>query len=446
MPRPPSTAAQSAQPLQLPAKVAGRKIARFWRRMGSAKTTPKLVREYMEKVKLNGGLRSQTLEEMVHHMKLDSNKKIAKECFSRIVHLCARRHGPTEQSVFENGTPIQVLTAAYLVIHHTQRVFHTMGDNERVLLAASEQFLLQFHTIIDCINRTRPYRFNAVDELDTVDFMNTVATYLAKFKAWKEPDQALLVARIRTTLLALYSASAHTPRDSPVIRMELVHQITRLRAKYEQIMGAAHLAAFDAAHSIDGVPELSSSDTLMPVTSPETGRLMSVEKRQLAHEILIDPDFAITEQNFYSVGLFHLQEARQIRAEFWDNLRAQLAVGDYTNAIRVVTSLRDTLYSSCMPSEFTRIQQELPLERFAERTAQGQVPWEDVRGLFNTIAVLAKDIMMPERQDDFEERWLLNAQKMDASTEEDRVAVLADTLGFFSETSFFMGIDASNKK
>jgi hypothetical protein len=99
-----------------------------------------------------------------------------------------------------------------------------------------------------------------------------------------------------------------------------------------------------------------------------------------------------------------------------------------------------------MPSEFTRIQQELPLERFAERTAQGQVPWEDVRGIFNTIAVLAKDIMMPERQDDFEERWLLNSQKMDAAAEEDRVAALADTLAFFSETSFFMGIDASNKK
>ena len=446
MPRPPSPAAQSAQPLQLPAKVAGRKIARFWRGMGSAKTTPKLVREYLEKVKLNGEIATQTMEQMVTHMKLDPNKKIAKECFSRIIHLCVRRHRATEHSAFENGTQIQVFTAAYLIIYHTQRVFHTMGDNERVLLAASEQFLLQFHTIIDCIDRAKPYRFLAVDELDTVDFMNTVSTYLAKFKAWKEPDEALLVARIRTALLALYSASAHTPRDSPVIHMEIVHQITRLRAKYEQIMGAAHLASFDAAHSIDGVPQIGTSDSLLPVSSPEMNRPASIEKRQLAHEILIDPDFAITEHNFYSVGLFQFQESRQRRAEFWDNLRAQLAVGDYTNAIRVVTSLRDTLYSSCTPSEFTRIQQELPLQRFVERTAQSQVPWEDVKGFFNTIAALVKDVMNPERQDDFEARWLVNAQKMDATAEEDRVAVLADTLAFFSEISFFMGIDASNKK
>lgn len=445
----PPADAQSFQPLQLLTRVAGRKIARFWRSIGINNTTAKLIRDYLEIFKIDFEFRTQSLEQMANRFKEPANKRIAKLCFSRISMLCSSRHGTSDHPALAEPTEVQRLTAAYLVVYQTQRVFQSIGDNERILIATAEQFLLQFHSIIERIHRARIPTFAVVDVLDTVSFLGTMASYLTKFKAWQEPDRAMLVARIRTALLQLYSANARVSGNSPGIRTEIVVQITRLRKKYEEIMGAAHLASFDEANNLGALvmPELGASDTQLPMSNPETGLRVSVEKLKISHEILIDPNFTITETNCGFINMEHFREARQLRQEFWDNMRSQLAAGDYTNAIRVVTSLRDNLNSAaCTEAEFTRIRRDMPVDSFAQRCALNQVPWEETMELFVNIAGITRDVLSPERQDHFDAGWARSTERLHEAAEGGRVEVMVETLLFFSEISFYIGLDSANKR
>ena len=76
--------------------------------------------------------------------------------------------------------------------------------------------------------------------------------YFKCFYAWKKPDEAKLVCRIKHALIALYNAQDLLPYnelDNSNIIIEFKTQIERLRNKLQQLAGLETLIQFDEEHN-----------------------------------------------------------------------------------------------------------------------------------------------------------------------------------------------------
>lgn len=446
-------------PAQSTVDTAGPKIARFWRRF-SRYSTAKLVHRYFECVTMSGTIPSASFEGIIAHLKLASVKLAAKACLNRIFRLCKRRHGLPRQytardfdnlDVFSDISTRKILST-YMIVYHKQRVLESTGDRERALIASSEQFLLQLHTILDAIRRSTPSHFAAADGLDTACYLEAYAAFRVAFSNWQGIDKPFIVVRIRNALLALYSARVHLPPDdyhfnNGRLRTEFAYQISRLREKYLQIAGAAELAAFDTANQVDAV-EIPVQAPQRDQNSPDpfTGARLVVDRIQVAHEILVNPDFKLSDTCDFIDGSSHHQQHLAMRDEFWGNLRTQLHARDYTNAVRILSTLRDTMANVCKEQDFPLIQEALPMHNIQELAAQDHFAWEDIGRLCGAVSGLVRIIIDPTRVDQFNAGWAQLAERMDAAPEDDRMNAFADALALFADTSFKMSIDSMNTR
>jgi hypothetical protein len=105
--------------------------------------------------------------------------------------------------------------------------------------------------------------------------------------------QAKLNCRIKHALIALYEAEQHLPSDEPEdskLKVEFRSQIERLRSKLQQIAGVQALTDFDenraSGRAVAPMPGGVGAYSALP------GRLTN---EQLAHELLLDPEFQLNE-------------------------------------------------------------------------------------------------------------------------------------------------------
>lgn len=187
-----------------------------------------------------------SFERLVVFLRLESVIAVAKCCLRRIHFLTTFRHGSPVQALTPENVNVRVFLAAYMIAYRPTHVFESMGPLETALLDSARTLLISFDNIIKCV--ASEGFFQEVPFHLTLDFPVFLFEYLKNFKAWKVPDEAKLVCRIKHALIALYGAESNLPRNEPEdskLKIEFRTQIERLRSKLSQIGGHEALLKFD---------------------------------------------------------------------------------------------------------------------------------------------------------------------------------------------------------
>ena len=238
---------------------------------------------------------------------------ISKACLQRIHLLTTFRHGSPPRALAPENVNVRVFLAGYMIAYRSTHVFESMGALEHALLDAATPLLEKFQQICSVIREKKA--FSEVPHGLSCDFPTMLFEYLKRFKAWKVPDEAKLTCRIKHALIALYQAEGHLPADEPEdskLKLEFRTQIERLRSKLQQIAGAEALQKFDEDRLSGALPGT--------VAAPGDGRGGGgayaalpgrMTNEQLAHELLLNPDFQLDEAGGCSVDNPVFQRIRE---------------------------------------------------------------------------------------------------------------------------------------
>jgi hypothetical protein len=227
--------------------------------------------------------------------------------------MCTFRHGSPSRALAPENVNVRVFLAGFMIAYRPTHVFESMGALEHALLEATTPLLTTFDRICRILNEK--HFFSEVPPDLTKDFSILLFEYLKRFKAWKVPDEAKLTCRIKHALVALYQAEDHLPADEPAdskLKLEFRTQIERLRSKLQQIAGAEALQKFDEDRLSGALPGT--------VAAPGDGRGGGgayaalpgrMTNEQLAHELLLNPDFQLDEAGGCSVDNPVFQRIRE---------------------------------------------------------------------------------------------------------------------------------------
>jgi hypothetical protein len=135
--------------------------------------------------------------------------------------------------------------AAYLVVYYPAHVFETGGGVEMEVMTAASALLRCVNAIVALL-AVHP-SLHAVPRELVLSLPVLLKRYEEVFHAWKHPDAARLVARIKHALVALFTAELSaqgTPLDE-MTRLELRTQTDRLRQKLLELGGERAVAELD---------------------------------------------------------------------------------------------------------------------------------------------------------------------------------------------------------
>ena len=136
-----------------------------------------------------------------------------KACLQRVHLLSTFRHGSPPKMLAPENVNVRVFLAGFMIAFRPTHVFESMGTLEQALYDAARPLMAKFEEI--CRSILDAGHFFKVPRELTVDFVPMLFEYLKRFKAWKVPDEAKLICRIKHALVALYQAEEHLPPDEP---------------------------------------------------------------------------------------------------------------------------------------------------------------------------------------------------------------------------------------
>ena len=359
----------------------------------------------------------------------------SKGCLQRIHLLCTFRHGSPPASLAPESVNIRVFLAAYMIAYYPAHVFETMGQMEQSLFDAATPLIVAFEAIADKIKSDSLF-MNVGYEL-TKDFPTLLFRYLCHFKAWKVPDEAKLVSRIKTALLALYEAQAHLPPDEDPeskLNLEFRSQIGRLRSKLSQIAGEAELRKFDNGRVVHP-----------PCEHPaELGTVWSrMTNEQLAHELLLDPEFQIDDGS-ENEGEVYKKIRQTFHSAFWASLveDLKLAYPCYVRVLRVLEEVRAGLIDITL--EGVQINKCIDMEDIKLRSNRGTFSMAEAYSLVEAMVVIIKRSQSPKRDPETARLFALLSREMYQTP--GCPAVFCKGLEFLLDRLNVMRIDAANAK
>jgi hypothetical protein len=221
--------------------------------------------------------------------------KVTRNCVQRIHLCCTFLHGSPRKALDPEHVNVRVVLAAYMIAGRPTHVFESMGALEQSLYESALVLTTNFESLAKGIAQTGAFHSANADLAES--FPTVLFEYLKRFKAWKVPDEAKLICRIKHALIALYQAREHLPHDEPddsKLKVEFRIQIERLRSKLQQIGGVDALAQFDEAckNGKPSIPPGESGGGGGGAYSSLPGRMTN---EQLAHELLLDPTFQLSD-------------------------------------------------------------------------------------------------------------------------------------------------------
>ena len=469
MPRPPHssrrrTQHQNPQQQQTKQQKAANTIAKYWRNRFAKNTTQKLVQRAYVQMHINiDHVKSISFQSLVEFLRQRPVIAAMKAALQRIHYLATFRHGSPSRSLAPENINVRVFLAAFMIAYRPTHVFENMGPLERDLFEAGVPLLSMFETICKTLLHAQHKHFQNVPANQTKDFPTTLFEYLRRFKAWKVPDEAKLIARISNALVALYEAHLHLPPDEPQdsdLNVEFRASIDRLRGKLEQIGGPEAIQKFDTDHPRASF--LVSGGGGSQTSSTSTSAVMfpsRITNEQMAHELLVDPTFQLDDtypmvlssssarrtSSRSELAVFHQMRTSFHRA-FWNSLvdDLNLQVPCYVRVIRVLKEIRDGITDLAGSREPTIIE-ILDLD-FIERRAEAQTyTIHDDMQLIASVYQVIKRVQAPIRDEQTTERWLAlqNQQDQDQQSATQRIC---KGIEFLLECVNLMRIDASNSR
>ena len=192
----------------------------------------------------------------------------------------------------------RIILVSFLIAYWPTHIFESMmAATEQSLYNSAVSFVEKFQRILACLATSRTFESVPCDL--TEDFSLILAKYLRCFSDWKISDTRKLTLRIQHALVAIESAKASLPSNEPAdstINVELDNQAVRLREKLKQIAGADVLAQFDAPNLLPARNANNNHNNNNPSgTDVSRNPDGTISNEQLAHELLLDPCFQLTD-------------------------------------------------------------------------------------------------------------------------------------------------------
>ena len=229
-------------------------------------------------------VKSLSFEALVAYLREKDVVTLTKETLQRIHTKAVCLHGSPKGMVAPESVNARVFLAAYMVAYRPTNVFEDMGKLEKELLQAAVPLVETFEAIVTAVVESKKKSFSDIAPELTAGFTMMLYKYLQCFKAWKVPDEAKLTGRIKHALTALYEAQSMLPptrlEEDAKLKEEFAAQISRLETKLAMIAGKPCLDEFKA---------------IPVVTRPATLIEDRMTNEQLAHELLMDPAFQLSD-------------------------------------------------------------------------------------------------------------------------------------------------------
>jgi hypothetical protein len=441
----PVAAASAASPEAQQA--AGKRLLRAWRTQYRQLANRQLLEDAERQSVSSAYVRSISFESLTAKLREKPVIASTKALLQRVHLQCTFRHGSPSGVRTPENVNVRVFLAAYMIAYRSTHVFESMGALEHPLLEAATKLLDCFESIVGVLRDHDGY-FAAVPHALSEAFPTLLFEYLKCFKAWKVPDEAKLVCRIRHALVALYQAETHLPPDEPEdsrLKVEFRTQIERLRSKLQQISGADALAQFDADREANVLP-------VAPAAAQQGGYAAlpgRMTNEQLAHELLLDPTFQLDESG--GCGLENAVFDR-IRASFhqafWDSLAddLRLATPCYVRVLRVLAEIRDGINDLAGNRETANLAEAVDLDLIKQQAEAGAYDWMHCRRLVRAVVEMVQRMQSPRRDEETAGRWAALERRMLAAAPVEHPAVFCAALEFLLDRVNAMRIDAANAR
>ncbi len=217
--------------------------------------------------------------------------QVARHFVLRLQYSCLFLYGTQALIPTPKDTNIRVVLAAYMIASEPLKVFESIGALEQPLYESATVLTAKLELLAERLQQTGTFYLISADLAES--FQPVLTEFLKRFKAWKVPDEAKLLCRVKHALIALYQAEENLhptePADSKLY-IEFRTQIERLRRKLQQIAGVNALHQFDedrrTGAPVSAPVATGSSYTELP------GRMTN---EQLAHELIMNPAFQLSD-------------------------------------------------------------------------------------------------------------------------------------------------------
>ena len=332
---------------------------------------------------------------------------------------------------------VRIFLASYMIAVYPRNVFENMGVLETEVFNSAKALVEHFEEIL------------LSGSFKSRTFADVLSKYLQDFKAWKVPDEAKLVARIKHALVALYQARSQLPLDEPVnsqLNTEFRTQIQRLREKLGQIAGPEELAAFDVGHPDDWAARAARMDNVAAQGRACVALVDRMTNEQLAHELLLDAAFKLTDRGTCCES----DAARRVRESFhrafWDSLADDLRMSPpcYVRVLRVLTEVRDGIIEVAPAREAARASEVLDMELIKQQADAGLWTWASCHALVESVVALLKRAQSPTRDVETASKWAELQAGMEVAA--DKPAALCRDLEFLLNRVNALRIDAANAR
>jgi len=290
-----------------------------------------------------------------------------------------------------------------MIIAEPSYVFDTMGDYEHALFESVLPIIQCIESICAAVMHGTDTSFKDVDPLVFSRFDQLFFNFLAKFRAWKIPDERKIVPRIKNALFKLYEALDICPEDESVdnaVKAQIQDRISKLRKKLSSIIGAEGVAAFVRdLRAGNYIVDQSVSDAA--VTDVCVAEFVT-HNEWFAHEILLDPNFCLDDDVEACTENLYLKQVYAYPKSFWDSVVSFLSLEcpGFAKFLCVFELIRKGIIDMAQPPlSKDLIAQALNVDLVFCNLKSRSETWEKWTELFENLFGWIQKIQSPHRQE-----------------------------------------------
>ena len=418
------------------------KIQRNWLHL-RFNTTNRIIQSFLSRNLTIDFVKSISFESLVIFLREKPIIAIAKKCLQRVHILSTYTHG----SPIESPVNVHIFLASYIIAYRPTHVFESMGTLEQELFEVAYPLTVKFENICNIIKSSKYHSFVEVPLELSKDFIIVLYEYLKRFQAWKVPDEAKLICRIKHALTALYQAQLHLPPDEPddsKLKIEFNTQILRLRNKFRQISGIDALNIFDEQRNTNLL--INRSDVFNDSNGICTSLPVKLSNEQLAHELLINPSFELNENGDCSNVNSVLTKIREsFHQAFWDSLIDDLKLDNpcYVRFLRVLSEIHDGINQLEAGSSISEV---IDIDFIKQQLEHKAYNWNNCISLIKSIITIIIRFIALKRIEETKILWTKMETTMQKCEIVEQPSLLCKALEFLLARVNFMRIDAANAR
>lgn len=430
-------------------------LQRSWMKQFKQYNTNYIVDYYLKNGPTIDHVKSISFESLVVFLREKHIVSLSKRCLQRIHLLCTFRHGSPSKALTPENVNVKVFLAGLMIAYRSTHVFESIGTLEQALLEVAIPLHTTFQNICNTI--AIKHSFQDVPHELSKNFVPLLFEYLKRFKAWKVPDEAKLICRIKHALIALYQAESHLPLDEPddsKLKIEFKTQIERLRSKLSQIGGQDALKLFDEQRQTGIISGCSggSGGSGNPNNPGGAGGAYAalpgrMSNEQLAHELLLDPNFQLDEDGGCGIEnpvFHHIRES--FHKAFWDSLvdDLRLATPCYARVLRVLKEIYDGINDLVGTRE--QINEIIDIDYIKQQVESNLYTWDNCKNLISSIVGVIQRTQAPKRNNETKTIWKEINTEMQEALDVNQPKVFCKALEFLLNRVNAMRVDAANTR